>query len=129
MNVKVLCYKRPNLFDVANSMMNMVNTGPVERMFLNPYYKDQGDIVLYFPERFLNVLELRNLVQRCEKVGYDNLYIATGSEHILCTVHREDIRVIDQESISEGSDILNHPIPHLPDVAEFDRMFKTKFCE
>lgn len=101
MNLLVYVYRRPNMFKVSDNLYNMIGYGELESMFSIEGYKSSGHLTLYFPERFLNILEERALVSRCKECGYSDVVIITHSEHILTTVHPEDIRIIQDYLIPE----------------------------
>lgn len=102
MKLTVFVYRRPNMFEVADSLYNMLGYGELKNMFSIENYKTTHEkLMLYFPERFLNLLELRALISRCEQSGYKEVTIVTHSEHILTTVHHENIRIVQDELIPE----------------------------
>jgi len=104
MRLRVYLYRRPNLFNVNDSMYSYIGYNHLKSMYTEEGYKtDDKSLVLYFPERFLNILELRVLVRRCEASGFEEVIITTGNEHLLTTVHSKDIRVVQDEVIVEGS--------------------------
>lgn len=104
MKLTVYVYRRPNLFNVNDSMHSYIGYGHLKKMFTEERYKSKEEVlVLYFPERFLNILELRMLINRCEDAGFEEVVITTGSEHLLTTVYSKDIRVVSDKAIQEGS--------------------------
>lgn len=86
-NIQVRVHRRPNMFKVQESLYNLMGYGELEQMFTNPAYKvEGGSIHLWFPERFLNIVEQRKLIERIEKAGYETAKIETHSVYIIqCT--------------------------------------------
>ena len=104
MKLTVYVYRRPNLFNVNDSMYSYAGYGHLKKMFTVEGYKSEDEgLILYFPERFLNILEIRMLINRCEDAGFKEVVITTGNEHLLTTVQSKDIRVVSDEAIQEGS--------------------------
>lgn len=104
MKLTVWVFRRPNLFAVNDNLYNMVGTGELRKVYEKEGYKTTHTMLqLYYPERFLNILELRALVGRLENAGFQEVSIITGSEHIICTVHSQNILIVQDELIPEGS--------------------------
>ena len=119
MKLKVYVYRRPNLFNVQESLYSLIGYGVLKSLYTDENYtapEDDRTLLLYFPERFLNILELRVLVQRLEKAGFEDVVISTGNEHLLTTVPSECIGVIVDELIQESSGQfrLSNPYVGLP---------------
>lgn len=118
MNLKVYVYRRPNLFNVQESMLSLVGYGVLKELYTNEDYvapENSKELLLYFPERFLNILEIRCLVKRLEKAGFEDVTISTGNEHLLTTVPSKCVGVVQDELIKEGSQFrLSNPEVGLP---------------
>lgn len=83
-NIQVRVHRRPNMFKVQESLYNLMGYGELEQLFTNPDYKvDGGSLHLWFPERFLNVVEQRKLIERIETAGYETAVIETHSVYII----------------------------------------------
>jgi hypothetical protein len=101
MDIKVWVYQRPNMFEVNDNLFNMTGYSELKRL-----YSGEADfkvpagskLQLFYPERFLNVIEERQLVFRAEKAGYDSLEITTHSVYIIQTIHRENIKIVSREN-------------------------------
>lgn len=56
----------------------------------------QGTIYLQYPENWLNTIELRSLTRLLgEKLPGQPVRILTHSEHIVCTVRKENVYILD----------------------------------
>ena len=73
-------------------------------VFTNENYKPVSKTIeLYYPERFLNIIEQRGLIRRLESFGFEKVKITTHSEHICTTVPNGYLKVVQDELIKEGS--------------------------
>lgn len=119
MKVEVIVFKRPNMFVVHTNTLNMLGYGHLEQLYSDPEYKVKGGTLqLTFPERFLNILEQRVLVERAKQAGFDKLIITTHSVYIIQTVHSKDIRIVQDTEIPEGKGLfkLSNDYVGLPDT-------------
>ncbi len=92
MELKVLVYRRPNMFAVNENMYHMLGVGELKNLYTIENYKTtHKTLQLFYPERFLNILEIRCLVSRLENAGYEKVGIVTHSEHLITTVKSENI--------------------------------------
>ena len=117
MNVTVYVYRRPNLFNVNESLYHMIGYEELKLIFTQPGVKvDHKELRLYYPERFLNTLEQRQLLRRLEHAGYEDVIITTGNEHILTTCPAASILVIQDQVIEETRDFvpLSNPASGVP---------------
>ncbi len=115
MNLYVLVYRRPNMFVVNDNLYNMIGYGELENLYTIENYRNVGaNLQLYYPERFLNILEIRCLIERIENAGYNTVHITTNSEHLLTTVKSENIRIVCDEQISEGNFKLSNEESGMP---------------
>lgn len=104
MELKVYVYRRPNMFLVNENLYHMIGVGELENLFTIENYKtDHEELKLYFPERFLNILEKRALIERIKNAGYKKVTIVTHCEHILTTVKHTNILIVQDDLIQENS--------------------------
>lgn len=116
MKLTVYVFCRPNMFNVNENMYNMIGLGELKSLFTDPNYKSTGlHLQLYYPERFLNTLEQRALIDRLYKADYSSVELVTHSEHILCTVDHKNILVVQDELIPEGVFKLSNDASGMPD--------------
>ena len=67
MEVKVVVFRRPDMFHVNKNMYNLVGFNELEKLFkVDGYRTTYKDVLWYYPERFLNIIEQRALVSRAE---------------------------------------------------------------
>lgn len=106
MNLKLHVFKRPDMFKVNENLYNMVGYEELKNLFLIEGYKTtHKSITLYYPERFLNVLQERALTKRLEDSGFENVDIVTHSVYIIQTVDNNNIWIYnndDNYEIKEG---------------------------
>ena len=102
-NLTVYVLRRPNMFIVNEMLTNQIGLGELKKiMHIEDYEprKDQ-DLYLYFPERFLNIIEQRALMIRLEKIKqYKTITIVTQSVYIMQCTNRENLFIIQDESLS-----------------------------
>lgn len=109
MNLKVIVYRRPNMFAVNENLYNMMGVGELKNLYTIENYKTtHKSLQLFYPERFLNILEIRCLVSRLENAGYEDVYIVTHSEHLITTVRNENIGIVNDELIPEDPNIFKY---------------------
>lgn len=106
-NLSLIIYvdRRPDMFKVHNNMFHAISTGVLEKMFTNPDFKvKEGKITLYFPERYLNIVQQRDLVRRLEACGYVEAVLFTHSVYIIQTAPNNVLRIIecDLKTIDES---------------------------
>ena len=102
MELKVVVYKRPNMFIVNESPINMLGVSTLKSLFHDEGFKDTSSfLTILYPERFLNVLEQRDLINRISKQNYTNVNIVTHSCFIIQTVPKDYLRVVNDEPINE----------------------------
>lgn len=102
MELKVVVYKRPNMFIVNESPINMLGVSTLKSLFHDEGFKDtNSSLTLLYPERFLNVLEQRDLINRISKQNYTNVHIVTHSCFIIQTIPKDNLRVVNDEPINE----------------------------
>lgn len=108
MKLLVYVFRRPNMLKVNENLYNMLGVGELEKLYTIEGYKTTQDCLeLFYPERFLNILEIRCLTTRLEEAGYKEVAIITCSEHLVTTVKNTDIRVVQDELIQEGFKLSN----------------------
>lgn len=103
MEYEVIVYRRPNMFMVNDHPLNMVGVNYLKELFHgNRNSVKDKEIILFFPERFLNIIEEHMLIDRMEKYGCKKLTIYTHSVYIIqCS---KNTMVVDDELIPEGTD-------------------------
>ena len=114
-DIEIIVYRRPNLFSVNNNMFNLMGITELERFFTIPDYKGGGETwVLYYPERFLNIVEQRALIQRLEKSDYKKVQIITNSVFIIqCS---KNVKIAElNENLDENQFQLSYTPCGLPD--------------
>jgi len=127
MKIKLTVFRRPNMFKVNESIFNMVGVGELEKLFTLEGYRAEGKtLTLFYPERFLNIIEERALLARCEEAGYSSVDITTSSVYLIQCCHSKDIGIIQDESIPEGSQFkLSNDYSGMPD----DRVLHNLHCQ
>lgn len=125
MEIEVIVFRRPNMFKVNDNLFNMVGYIDLEGIFTNENYKPLSKTIeLYYPERFLNILEERTLIRRLESFGFEKVKITTHSEHICTTVPNDCLRVVQDELIEESSQFrLSNDWVGLPDDSGLNVIF------
>ncbi len=84
--IEVIAVTRPNMFIVNDNMYNMMGYGELEKLFTIENYKTKSKVLqLYYPERYLNVIEQRVLIKRIINAGYEKVQIITHSTFIIQT--------------------------------------------
>lgn len=102
MKLTVYIFRRPNMFLVQQNLYNLVGLSELERLFTVEGYKTQHkSVTWYYPERFLNIIEQRVLIQRAESAGYEEVMIVTNSVYIVQCCVKENIRTVQDELIPE----------------------------
>ena len=102
MKLTVYIFRRPNMFLVQENLYNLVGLSELERLFTVEGYKTQHkSVTWYYPERFLNIIEQRVLIQRAESAGYEEVMIVTNSVYIVQCCVKENIRIVQDELIPE----------------------------
>lgn len=102
MKLTVYIFRRPNMFLVQQNLYNLVGLSELERLFTVEGYKTQHkSVTWYYPERFLNIIEQRVLIQRAESAGYEEVMIVTNSVYIVQCCVKENIRIVQDELIPE----------------------------
>jgi hypothetical protein len=104
MEIKVVVYRRPNMFNVAESLLSEVGVGELKNLYtIEGWRTEQHSLKLFYPERFLNILEQRSLLARCEAAGYTTLHITTHSVYIIQCCTKGTVFITQDELIQEGS--------------------------
>lgn len=98
----VVVFNRPNMFEVQDSYFNMCGYHSLKALFTNPNFRDaHKDLTLYYPERFLNVIEQRALLTRIRAQEYEEVLIVTHSVYIIQTAPNHEVRVVQGNRIDE----------------------------
>ena len=64
-NLELRVFRRPNMFNVNNNVYHMMGVGELEKLFtIENYVCSPQALQLFYPERFLNVVEQRALIKR-----------------------------------------------------------------
>jgi len=101
--VKVIIFRRPNMLKVQSNPYNLVGFGALQSMFTDPDYKAESDsLSLYYPERFLNIIEQRVLIHRIIEAGFEEATILTSSVYIVQTTN--NVRIYGDKHIDESRD-------------------------
>ena len=100
-NLTVYNHRRPHLRNETLEMVGHIGLGAIETMF-DKMKPDENvhSLKLLFPERFLNIVEQRVLLQRIEKylTKVEDVIIHTHSPFICQTVPKEHSLVIKDYS-------------------------------
>lgn len=124
MKIECRIYTRPDFLEGdfeyesyvgINHLKNCFKIKKVEQV-CDPVYKS-NTITLSFPERWLNVLEQRALVDRVKQYypNCEELIIKTHSVYIIQTLHSEQCFIVDSDQVKilEGDEELSAPMPDL----------------
>lgn len=104
--INVVVFNRPNMFNVHDSFFNMLGYNDLKELFTNSNFKSgANELTLYYPERFLNILEQRVLVSRLTSQNYTTVTIVTHSVYIVQTVGKHQLRIVCDEPIMETDGI------------------------
>ncbi len=101
--IEVIVYRRPNMFKVEQSIYGRTDLEELEKLFTVEGYKATKELNLYYPERFLNILEQRALADRIRKAGYSKATIITHSVYIVQSVPM--VLTVQDEDIQEGKGV------------------------
>ena len=118
MKLKVIVYRRPNMFKVQDNLYNLIGLGELEKLFTIEGYKTTHKTVKWFyPERFLNILEQRALCERAEAAGYEDVVIITHSVYIVQCVKNTCIGIVQDDHIPETAGLfkLSNDASGMPD--------------
>jgi hypothetical protein len=112
-NLKVYVCTRPNKRASSVRQFSDVGLAVLEHLFdgapLSKHLENATEYYFQFPENHLNVCEVRALLRKIrEKWPTKPVVILTHSEHLLTTVDRKNIGVVDTP-ITEGLDPQYHP--------------------
>ena len=108
---------RPDLFKVQENLFHMSGYGFLKQMYTEEEAKARSKaITLYFPERFINMVQQRDLVNRLAKFGYEEAAIYTSSPFILQMVEKEHLLIIscDDRAIDKSFTLCDTK-SHIPD--------------
>jgi len=102
-DVNVIVYKRPNMFLVNTNLYNMVGVGQLEKLFtIENYECEPQALELFYPERFLNIVEQRALISRIvEAKNYTQCNITTQSPFIIQCSSNVRVAQVEGEIMSE----------------------------
>lgn len=103
MKIDILVFRRPNMFKVHDDLTGLVGLSALEKMFSDPDYKVRpgSELTLFYPERFLNIIEQRALCIRAESVGFESIKITTSSVYIIQSNKNNHIRIVQDNEIKE----------------------------
>jgi hypothetical protein len=119
LDLDVLVYRRPNMFIVNNNILSQIGVSELEKMFTIENYKCDGELTLYFPERFLNYVESQDLIRRIYLTGYSKVRIITHSAFIIQNTPNKFTRIVKDEklqiskSFKLSNDKMIEPVPGL----------------
>jgi len=116
-DIKVICYRRPNMFKVNDNMFNMLGVGELKKLYtIENYVCEKQALELYYPERFLNIAELRALHSRIIKAkNYTECRIVTSSPFVLQCSKNIGIAEVAGEILTETQFKLSWDDVGLPD--------------
>lgn len=101
-DIEVIVYRRPNMFAVNENMFNMIGVGELQKFFTVQDYKgDSKEIEWFYPERFLNIVEQRQLITRLESSDYKKVRIVTHSVYIIQCCINVNIAQVQGEILDE----------------------------
>ena len=126
MKTQLIVAKRPNMFSVSDHPFQYVGMGAIESAF-REQKKVGGELIAYYPERFLNVQQQQNLIPLLEKLGYTKFSAVTSSPLIIQNVNNTNIRIpcgMEDEPI--GSTVMCNR--DYMDV-DFDKLFNQEMKE
>ena len=92
--IKVYHSVHPNLFKVDLNMYHRVGVDDLEELYHTEGYKTSGPISWYYPERYLNINQQYELIDRAIMAGFDKITIVTQSPALLSTVYKNNITIV-----------------------------------
>ena len=104
-DIEVIVFRRPNMFKVNQNLYNMMGVGELEKLFtIENYECEPQALELYYPERFLNIVEQRALLQRIENAkNYTECRITTQSTFIIQCSTNVKVATVEGEDMSEDN--------------------------
>jgi len=118
-NLEIIVFRRPNMFYVNHNMFNQAGVGELEKLFtIENYECSPQALQLFYPERFLNVVEQRALLTRIKNAkNYTKISITTSSPFIIQTAHKDVIKIYspENENLSEDVFKLSSDYSGMPD--------------
>ena len=114
--IKVIIFRRPNMFKVQENLHNLIGYGELEKLFtIENYECEEQALNLYYPERFLNIVEQRVLIDRIVKAkNYTDCQIITNSAFIVQNSSNVSIAQPEDEELSEKGFNLSSDYVGLP---------------
>ena len=115
-DVEVIVFRRPNMFNVQENLYNLIGYGELQKLFtIENYECEEQELVLYYPERFLNIVEQRVLLQRIEDAkNYKRCQIITSSAFIIQSSKNVRIHAPEGENLKEEGFNLSTDFVGLP---------------
>jgi len=114
MELTVYVTTRPDMFKVQDSFFNMIGYGELKNLYKVENYKtSHKSLRLYYPERFLNIVEQHVLVARCKNAGFKNVEIVTHSVYIIQVTHSKNVRIFECDTDDTGF-VLSNDIIGMP---------------
>lgn len=105
-SLEIKVFRRPNMFRVNYNFYHMLGVGELENLFtIENYECKQQALQLFYPERFLNIVEQKALIERIKKAkNYTEVQITTSSPFILqcCSAKYIKIYKPEDEQLSEN---------------------------
>lgn len=116
-HIEVIVYRRPNMFIVNENMYNQIGVGALRKLFEVENYKarEGEELELFYPERFLNIVEQRALVNRITDAGFSKCRIITSSAFIIQSSANVGIAQVEDEYLGEDKFKLSSDDVGLPD--------------
>jgi hypothetical protein len=103
-DIEVLVYRRPDMFSVNDNLYNMVGLGELKKLFrIENYVCEKQALELFYPERFLNIVEQRALLTRIVNAkNYTECRITTQSPFIIQCSTNVRIAQVPGEQLTEN---------------------------
>jgi hypothetical protein len=120
--IQVLVYTRPNLRDEGLSAEMYLGYGVLESLFDKmEIRKDIIDVFLSFPERWLNIIECRQLFKRLQKYcpNLKFVKIKTHSPIIMSSIENNKDAFLMDETMNNNDNLEEH-LYHKESIGDFN---------
>ena len=92
MKIQMLVAKRPNMFSVTYHALQFLGLEAIESAFRDRK-TIEGELIAYYPERFLNAQQQQDLIPLLKKLGCTKFSVVTTSVLLIQNVHSCDLRI------------------------------------